>query len=474
MRSLEQVLEEARKLVEPSAEERERVRSVLDKIVPLLRQELAKRGFGDCEVSVQGSIAKDTWLPENKDIDIFVIFPKSRTKEDLEALVSNVIEIANEHNIEWTLKYAQHPYVQLHVNGFDVDVVPCFRIEPGERPITAADRTPLHTQYVLKKLEERPELRTDIRLFKRFLKVLNIYGAEIKVEGFSGYLAEVLIITYGSFIDLVKDIARRWKPGEIVLDPENHYSDKSSVRKLFKDASLIVVDPVDPNRNAAAAVSRESLSTLILGSKLLLHRPSIAFFKYSDVKLEEKDVKGRLVAPVVVLEFPYPEKLVSETVWGEVKRFLRSLWNTLERYEYKPYHIEAWSDEKSRILIFVTLESLDLPVYELHEGPPVYTDDCIKFVEKYINDPEVVGPFVRGSRLYVIKRRKYYSIERLLQAQLPQITPKHLKKLVDKVKVYRVEKIEDLENVDECVRQLVLRHMFKRPDWLTSVYMSHE
>ncbi len=328
---IEDILEEARRLVEPSQEERERVSRIVNAILPLLQRELASRGFADCEVTLQGSIAKDTWLPENKDIDIFVVFPKTRSAQDFERLVSTVIEIANEHRIEWILKYAQHPYVQLRVEGYEIDVVPCYRIEPGEKPITAADRTPLHTRYVMSKLAERPELRGEIRLFKRFLKVLGIYGAEIKVEGFSGYLAEVLIIAYGSFLNLIQDVARSWRPGRAIIDPENHYADKSVLKKIFKDAALIVVDPVDSSRNAAAAVSRESMATLILASKLFLHRPSVSFFKYPECFVSPNVLERRLLPPTIIIELPYPEKLVPETVWGEAKRLMRSLWHTLER-----------------------------------------------------------------------------------------------------------------------------------------------
>ncbi len=125
-----------------------------------------------------------------------------------------------------------------------------------------------------------------------------------------------------------------------------------------------------------------------------------------------------------------------------------------------------WYDEKTRVVIMVTLERLDLTPYELHEGPPVYNDGSIKFVEKYLDDPEALGPFILGSRLYVVKRRKYDKVEKLLQAQLPQIAPKHLKKLVQKARIYRVENLRDVEKLDADLRDVVLRFLFKRPEWL--------
>ena len=56
----------------------------------------------------------------------------------------------------------------------------------------AADKSPFHTEYVTNKLDE--EKRDQVRLLKKFLKSLGIYGAEIAKNGFSGYVTEVLIL----------------------------------------------------------------------------------------------------------------------------------------------------------------------------------------------------------------------------------------------------------------------------------------
>jgi len=63
------------------------------------------------------------------------------------------------------------------------------------------------------------------------------------------------------------------------------------------------------------------------------------------------------------------------------------------------------------------LETAVLPPYVLHKGPPVYDDAVDKFVEKYVGE-DVVGPFVQGSRVYVIKRRKYTQIADCIKAKL--------------------------------------------------------
>ena len=77
-----------------------------------------------------------------------------------------------------------------------VNIVPCYKVALGEWK-SAADRSPYHTKYIISKLDDR--LRLEARLFKKFVKASRVYGAEVRVQGFSGYVCEVLILKYGSF-----------------------------------------------------------------------------------------------------------------------------------------------------------------------------------------------------------------------------------------------------------------------------------
>ena len=53
----------------------------------------------------------------------------------------------------------------------------------------------------------------EVRLLKRFMKMVGTYGSEFKVGGFSGYLCELMIIRYGSFLKVLKGVFDHWKPG---------------------------------------------------------------------------------------------------------------------------------------------------------------------------------------------------------------------------------------------------------------------
>ncbi len=57
------------------------------------------------------------------------------------------------------------------------------------------------------------------------------------------------------------------------------YNERDAIRR-FK-SPVIIIDPVDPNRNAAASISRDALATAIAASREFLRNPRIDFFHES-------------------------------------------------------------------------------------------------------------------------------------------------------------------------------------------------
>ena len=144
-------------------------------------------------VRVEGSVAKDTWLSENPDIDIFMRLPTSIPRKSLGDVGLKIAKKAAE-GYEQVERFAEHPYLEIFVEGYRVDIVPCYDAKPGEWQ-SATDRTPYHTDYIKKTLKCKGS-RDEVRLLKKFMQGIGVYGAEIKVGGFSGYLCELLILKY--------------------------------------------------------------------------------------------------------------------------------------------------------------------------------------------------------------------------------------------------------------------------------------
>ncbi len=414
--AVEEVLREAAGLVTPPRELEDKVRRVSEQFREYVGGLLSRLGV-EGSVELVGSSARGTWLPDGIDVDVFVVLPRKYPKGFLDELVGRLRAEMEKDGVSVETRYAEHPYLVAHSEGVEVDVVPCFEMRPGEPVLTAADRSPLHHRYLLSRLDDK--LKLDVRLLKRFMKTVGVYGAEVKVEGFSGYLTELLVAHYGSFLSVL-EAAARWRPYKTVVDPEGHYQDPRKAARKFR-SPLVVVDPVDPNRNVAAAVSMTSMATFVLAARRFLQRPSISYFL-------PQAAGEALPVPAVVLRFPYPQK-PPDVVWGMFKRYARALANKLDECGFKVLRFGVDSDERTFVDIAFLVESTALPEYELHEGPPVFSEAADKFVEKYAGS-DVVGPFVAESRIYVIRRRKIREIGECLDKALKELglRPQEIKK----------------------------------------------
>ena len=162
---------------------------------------------------VVGSIARQTWLRGDHDLDVFMLFDPSLSREALEEQgLSLARHIAALFTSRFHEKYAEHPYINAIIDDIDVDLVPCYKVESAEKIQSAVDRTPFHTWYITDKING---LIDDVLLLKRFAKAGGIYGSDQMTEGFSGYLCELLILHYGGFTPLLQ-AASGWRPHQFV------------------------------------------------------------------------------------------------------------------------------------------------------------------------------------------------------------------------------------------------------------------
>ncbi|MDH5787361.1 MAG: nucleotidyltransferase domain-containing protein, partial [Candidatus Bathyarchaeota archaeon] len=168
-------------------------------------------------VRVEGSVAKDTWLSGEPDIDIFMRVPATIPRKSFGDVCLKIARKATRGS-EQIERFAEHPYLEAMVDDVRVNVVPCYDAERGEW-LSATDRTPFHTDYIKKHLDD--QARDEVRLLKKFMNGIGVYGAEIKIGGFSGYLCELLILHYESFIKTLKAFAHHKR--RIVVDIEGFY-----------------------------------------------------------------------------------------------------------------------------------------------------------------------------------------------------------------------------------------------------------
>ncbi|MCK4435078.1 nucleotidyltransferase domain-containing protein, partial [Candidatus Bathyarchaeota archaeon] len=198
-KKIEKVCSSVLEKVTPKKGERAKIEALAEKLEKKVVS--ASKEFGiETQVRVEGSVAKDTWLSREPDIDIFMRVPTTIPREFLGETCLKIARKATEGQKQ-VERFAEHPYLEAVVEETRINVVPCYQVKQGEW-LSATDRTPFHTDYVKKRLKE--QMIGEVRLLKKFMKGISVYGAEIKVGGFSGYLCELLILHYESFVDTLK------------------------------------------------------------------------------------------------------------------------------------------------------------------------------------------------------------------------------------------------------------------------------
>ena len=416
MQEIDVLTKQVLKKISPKKEDYAKVEALtreLEKKITLACQEQVVPAI----VRVEGSVAKDTWLRENPDIDIFMRLPTSIPRKNLGDIGLKIAKKAAGDS-EQLERFAEHPYLEIFVEGYRVDIVPCYDAKPGEWQ-SATDRTPYHTDYIKKRLSK--DLRGEVRLLKKFMQGIGVYGAEIKVGGFSGYLSELLIMKYRSFTETVRAFAQYNQ--RVVIDIENYYANRENELYLLFPEPLVIVDPVDKGRNVASAVQPQKLYNFVGAARAFLKKPDVAFFDPPKPQvLPVSSLKGQLENRGSSIVFLVIDQLgaVPDVLWGQLYKTKRSLHKLIELNDYKILKDAVWSNEKTLSVFIFELEQQVLPNIKKHLGPPLEREvESENFLAKYADNQSVIsGPYIEDGRWIVELPRKTTDAVALLKEKL--------------------------------------------------------
>ncbi|MDI6721764.1 MAG: CCA tRNA nucleotidyltransferase, partial [Candidatus Aenigmarchaeota archaeon] len=378
------------KNIKPSENEKKRVNSFAEKLVSV-----AKKVSG-LDAVICGSLGKGTWLSGNHDIDIFILFPKEAPREELEKKgLEYGARVCKEMNGKAEIKYAEHPYTHAKIGGFIVDIVPCYRIHPGEKIISAVDRSPLHLEFILTNLKD--ELKDEALLLKQFCKGAGAYGSDAKTLGFSGYICELLILKYNSFENMLKAASEWHLPYSIDITGKAvpHH------REVF-----IVIDPTDIHRNAAAAVSSYNIMKFIHHAKKFLRKPSPWYFLEPKIKplapAQIRSLKKReTYFFAMVMKKP---DVIEEVLYQQARRAAARLYGMLKHNEFVA--LRSYEFIGREIIIMFEIEVQCLPDLKKMVGPPLFAR---RHVDEFLatHSSSKFNVYVEGINLVAEKSREY-------------------------------------------------------------------
>ena len=353
--------------------------------------------FKDAKVELAGSFAKDTWLKNNFDVDVFVKFPLKYKDKDISKLLQNRLKKAK-------VVHGSRDYFQIKRKKYIYEFIPVLDIKNAKDAKNITDVSPLHAHWVKK----HNHVADQIRLSKKFCKANGVYGAESHIRGFSGYVLEILTIHYGTFMDLVTN-ARDWKEGE-VIDIEKHYKNKKEVlAKLNKDkhSPLIIIDPVDNSRNAAASLNKEKIEKFIDLCKKFMRNPSDEFFK--DKKVDVKGLKVKSNGNKFVMFKVKVLQGKKDVVGSKALKVFAYLGKKISEEGFSVVDSD-WDFDNGLLWYYVKSEVLS--EFKKHYGPPVKSEKHLELFKKkwkgytFHND---------GLRVFVRVKRKNRDIKSLVK-----------------------------------------------------------
>lgn len=454
------------KQLRPTSEEIDAVNETTEKVINFINELCEKEGI-DAKANAVGSVAKNTWLRGKSDIDIFISFP---IDTDMDYLKEKGLDIAYKTNDALdgnpSEHYASHPYLTCDIDGFEVDIVPCYAIEEGQSIISAVDRTILHTKYIQRHL--RKEQEDEVLLLKKFMDAVGTYGSEFKTGGFAGYLCELLILKYGTFEATLRT-AQNWKR-HTVIDLED-FGTAGNV--LFKNDPLVFIDPTDKNRNVSAALRMERYVDFIVASRNFLdiaddndlneeekQEKIIEFFK----PLEKEHLFGKSNEEIanyimesfkdretqtLVIKFPIPE-MSADALHPQLLKTVSSICEKIEMEEFSVFKYDYWTDEERFVIFTIELNVFKQGKYYIHKGPKVWPKKaCGNFKKKWQDALYPLDEFMVLTREREFKTAKEFIVHMLNMENIHIIkVGKNIKEAIcnDHILLEIDEFLNDLDN----------------------------
>ncbi len=282
-------------------------------------------------VVVGGSYAKGTLVTSLMyDVDIFICY-----SADISELINHLLpalrEICSQHHLPLERVHGSREYFRIcYAPNIIFEIVPVSAIKNPSEALNVTDLSYSHVSYIRKELRKNKKLVREICLAKLFCKAQRVYGAESYVQGFSGYALECLVIFYGSFLKMIKNLARA--KAQIILDPGKKYRHKKEILLSLNESKLrspiVLVDPTWKERNVLAALSRETLLRFQKAAQAFLKKPKPEFFVVKSLTDEDIAARARKTHSevlCVVLETP---KQPGDIAGTKLKKFA----DTLARY----------------------------------------------------------------------------------------------------------------------------------------------
>ena len=168
------------------------------------------------------------------------------------------------------------------------------------------------------------------------------------------------------------------------------------------ESPLVIIDPIDRNRNLGAAISIQNVTNFILIARNFLKKSSISYFKE-----KSKDrIPVELAKNTLVVNFKY-KKRSDDIIYGQIKRAASSIESQMIKEGFNVLRSDAVAYDETKASLLFLLESLTISKNEIRSGPDVFSSDfSTKFIQVNSKKSKLMWADNEG-KLQTLQTRRY-------------------------------------------------------------------
>jgi len=175
------------------------------------------------------------------------------------------------------------------------------------------------------------------------------------------------------------------------------------------DSPIVLIDPVDYNRNLGTAISMDNLGKFILASRVFLKNPSKKFFKKPVSKHIMKNIDK-----VVVVQFRFKGRS-DDIIWGQIKRASNALKTQLELGGFTVLRNSSVKDEKENAALIFLLHAKKIENSLVRSGPEIFSKEhCKKFIASNLKKSQLMWINEEG-RIQSLQKRTSNDVKLFLR-----------------------------------------------------------
>jgi tRNA nucleotidyltransferase (CCA-adding enzyme) len=429
-------------VVKPTEAEHIEFTKVANKLVRKIKK-VAKSLNIICSPYIGGSFGKGTYLKGSSDVDVFMRFDKSYNDSDLSKFLEKIL-------IDSKIKYKKQKGSRDYFSGnygpkdykIEFELVPNRFVTKKSEAVNSTDLSPLHVEFLRLKEKDNDELTNEIRLAKQFFKAHRLYGAESYIGGFSGHVIDILIMIYGSLDNLIEN-GKSWESVKFIDINKVYKNFDDAALKLGddKNSSLVIIDPIIPNRNASRALSEENYARFLLVCNRMssLEESDFTIVKrdFTEIMENHKIFCKNNNLKSVMYKISFSVKGESEDIVGsKLKKLHGKLFKYFSSLDFNIFCDEFFIDIKGGVCLFCfDFEKTVLPNVKVLKGPKTFmTSAIVSFLKGRESQY-----FIKEDRICIYDVRRVTDLKQVINFDKEELQ-KMLSKNIDFVKGVRVYK----------------------------------